>query len=139
MNQERLKILEMLAAGKITATEAEKLIAAIENSDNKAEAQSLKKPLPKYLKIEVKSSSEDEDSENVNIRIPIQLIKSGIKIASLLPKGVNDKVSVALNEKGIDLDINKLKPEDFDELLLQLQDLSIDVDSKKDKVRIFCE
>ena len=46
-----------------------------------------------------------------------------------------------MREKGMNFDINQLKPENLDELIDNLQDLSIDVDKKNRmvKVKVFCE
>jgi hypothetical protein len=40
---------------------------------------------------------------------------------------------------GVDFDINALKPENLEELVEQLNDLTVDVDQERTKVRIFCE
>jgi hypothetical protein len=36
-------------------------------------------------------------------------------------------------------DINQLKPENLEDLIDHLNDLQVDVDQEKTKVRIFCE
>jgi len=44
----------------------------------------------------------------------------------------------ALHDKGMDLNLSALKPEDFEELVANLEDLTVDVEGKK-KVRIYSE
>jgi hypothetical protein len=48
-------------------------------------------------------------------------------------------VNAALHEKGIELDLNQIKPENLEEVLYQLKDLTVDIDDKNNKVRVFCE
>jgi len=126
MSEERRKILEMLGQGKISVDEAEKLLNATANAGKKEI-----KDLPQFLCIKV------DGDQKVNIRVPIQLIRSGIKFASLIPSDVSDRVCDKLRAKGINLD--KLDPEALDSLILSLKDLSIDVDEEKEKVKIYCE
>jgi len=61
-----------------------------------------------------------------------------LKLASFIPKHAQEKVDEALKEKGIGMDINKLKPEDLEELIVNLNDLQVEVEGEE-KVRIFCE
>jgi hypothetical protein len=37
------------------------------------------------------------------------------------------------------LDLNQIKPENLEELVNQLNDLTVDVDQGSNKVRVFCE
>lgn len=144
MNEERKKILNMLSEGKISVDDAEKLMAAIEagtssatTSDNPQTDQEPKQL--KYLCVRVEPKT--EDGEKVNIRIPIGLIKAGVKLASLMPKNVQTKVNDAMDEKGVDmnLDFKKLSSEDSEEFFSILSELSIDIDNEKESVKIFCQ
>jgi hypothetical protein len=47
-------------------------------------------------------------------------------------------VDEALSEKGINMDFSSIKPEDLDEIVTNLKDLTIDVEGKE-TVKIFCE
>lgn len=137
MNEERKKVLEMLANGKITADEAERLLEALENktaetSPQTALAKSLDN-LPQYLFVKVDS----EDGDKVNIRVPLKLVKAGIKLKALLPQDAQDKINVKLSEKGINLE--DFKDENLKDILDALTEFEINVDEKKgDKVRIYC-
>jgi len=135
MSDERRKILEMLSQGKITVEEAEKLLSAVgETGESVLPAQS--KKVPKYLKVDVNSNNGDK----VNVRVPLQLIKAGMKLKSLIPENAQIQITEKLGEKGIHIDLEKMKPEDLDELLVALQELNVDVDSQNgDKVRVYCE
>jgi hypothetical protein len=135
MNEERKKVLQMLAEGKISADEAERLLEALENRISEASpATSLAETgLPKYLFVKVDSTSGDK----VNIRVPMRLIQAGIKLKSLLPLDAQDKINAQLSEKGINLD--DFNTENLKDLLDALTELEVNVDDKKgDKVKIYC-
>ncbi len=137
MNEERKKVLEMLASGKISVDEAERLLAALE--DNAAREKSGGIPgKPKYLRVLVEPKSGAQGGDRVNVRVPINLIRAGLKWASFIPQHSQAKVGDALKEKGIDIDFSNITPEDLDELILNLNDLQVDVDGDE-IVRIYCE
>jgi hypothetical protein len=143
MNEERRKILDMLAEGKISVDEAEKLLAAIsaeEPGQRQSEKDSLigTKSRYKYLRVLVEPGPNSNSGERVNIRVPLKLIRAGLKWAAFMPKHVQGRVDEALNEKGIDMDFSSIKPEDLEEIVTNLNDLTIDVEGKE-TVKIFCE
>jgi hypothetical protein len=138
MNEERLRILNMLAEGKLSATDAEGLLAAM--SDTKAPSPDAQAKLaaPKYLRVQVQEH--DGDNAKVNLRVPFNLIRAGVRLTALLPTGLHEPINKALRENGVDFDISKIKPENLEELVEHLAELTVDVDGGKgDKVRIYCE
>jgi hypothetical protein len=148
MSEEGRRILNMLAEGKITVEEAEKLLVAVAEPAGPAQAPALDgtpspKTRAKYLRVRHEKQGADggDGGERVNIRIPLELLRAGLKLSALLPDEAKAKVGPALRAKGIDLDLKGVKPEDIDELLGALEELTIDVESenKKETVRIFCE
>lgn len=144
MQENRRQILDMLAQGKISAEEAERLLNAVDGAPAANEATVPARAVPRYLRVLVEAD-EDGNGETltkVNIRVPLRLLRAGVKLASLIPPQARDHVNEALHEQGMAFDINQLKPEDLDELVTQLNDLTIDVDKpgkNKVKVRVFCE
>ena len=139
MIEERRKILEMLADGKINVDEAEKLMSALlSNGFDSSKENGAAGPRPKYLRVLVEPAPGNTEADRVNIRVPLKLIKAGLKMASLIPKQAHDKVNDALREKGLEMDFTQIKPEDLEEIVYQLNDLSVDVEGKE-KVRVFCE
>lgn len=98
-----------------------------------------KKAFPKYLRVVVEPGPESVKKEKVNIRVPFQLLRAGIKLASVVPVDVQGKVNAHLKEKGINIDISSITSDNLEELLKHLNDLTVDVDSTEEKVRIFCE
>jgi hypothetical protein len=148
MNEHRRQILQMLSQGKISADEAERLLSAIEEPSAVKSAfgsTSAGKDRPKYLRVQV--DSEDggghDGPTKVNVRVPMQLLRAGVKLAYLIPAAALQKANLAMLEKGIPVDLTQIKPENLEELIEQLNDLTVDVDQKdantKVKVRVFCE
>jgi hypothetical protein len=150
MNEHRHQILEMLSVGKVTTDEAERLIAALEKEPSSgATADGFEpgpKAKPKYLRVVVDDAQSD-GPVHVNVRVPMQLLRAGVKLASLIPPQARDRLNVAMGEHGMMFDLSQVKPENLEELVDQLQDLTVDVDvdengtngKQKTKVRVFCE
>lgn len=139
MSEERKRILEMLAEGKIDVEEAEKLLSAIaESREEPGIGEKTGSARLKYLRVVVEPGPESKTEDKVNIRVPIKLIRAGIKLASLLPNDVQGKVDDALKEKGISLDFSQIKEENMEEIVESLRDLTVDVEGKE-RVRIYCE
>lgn len=139
MNEERRQILEMLSTGKITTDEAERLLAALEQGKPAAPASGAGPTRPKYLRVMVEDRSEKDSKTQVNVRVPMQLLRAGVKLAGLIPLPALNRVNEALNEKGMPVDFSQLKPENLEELVDQLTDLTVDVDQDDAKVKVFCE
>jgi hypothetical protein len=138
MSEERKKVLEMLAAGKISAEEAEKLLdklaaaASSQTAGTESSAGTAAPPAgkPKYLRIVV----DHPGREQVNMRVPLSLVGSGRRLFAVMPQ----RVSARLAEYGIDAGVfSSMKIEDLDEAL---HELNVDVDrADGKKVRIYCE
>ena len=141
MSENRRQILDMLAQGKITAGEAERLLAALEKEPMGAATATIetrRNDRLKYLRVVVDAVDESGPTK-VNIRIPMQLLRAGVRLTSLIPPQARDQVNDAMHKKGIDFDIGKLTPANLEELIEQLNDFQVDVDNERAKVRIFCE
>jgi len=136
MNEERMKILNMLSEGKISAEEADKLIAAISEQNEVANPVG-SNGLPKYLFVHV-NSLDGSKKENVNIKVPMALLKAGVNIASLMPDDVQGEIDNAMDEKGIKFNLSDIKKENLDEFILALRELEVNVDGENERVRIYC-
>jgi len=145
MNEERRQILEMLSSGKITTDEAERLLAALDTppatASSAASSEPGLKPNPKYLRVLVEDRSQrpGKGHTQVNVRVPMQLLRAGVRLASFIPAQAQNRVNDALREQGIQLDLSQLKPENLEELVNQISELTVDVDDDDTKVRVFCE
>lgn len=100
---------------------------------------------PKFLRVVVDSEEDGgrEGPTKVNVRVPMQLLRAGVRLASLIPAQALHRANQAMQEKGLPIDLKQIKPENLEELVEQLNDLTVDVDQKdanaKVKVRVFCE
>jgi hypothetical protein len=158
MNENRRQILEMLASGKITTDEAEKLLAALEPdatvvSNSFANRGSAGKDAPsagsrthaKYLRVQVEadeSMTGMKGATTVNVRVPMQLLRAGVRLAGLIPRQAHDQLDEAFTKHGVPITLSQIKPENLEELIDHLEDLTVDVDGKDGnitKVKVFCE
>jgi len=128
MNEHRRQILQCVTS-QITADEAEQLIAALEKEP---EPGSTPKVKAKFIRVVV-----EDGPTKVNVRVPMQLLRAGVKLASLIPPQARIHVDSALREHGMQIDLSQLKPENLEELIDHLNDLTVDVDDKNSKVRVF--
>jgi hypothetical protein len=133
MSAERMKILEMLAAGKISAADAEKLLdklAEQASSEVKTEERSSSGPKQRFMRIVVDKPGQ----EQVNIRMPLSFMRSGSHLLAVLPPKVNERLA----ELGIDFsaggEMNEKAWADA------VENMNIDIEKGNGKkVRIFCE
>jgi hypothetical protein len=140
MSLETRKILDMLAEGKITPADAEKLLEKLAASPaaNTGQPESCEtdtnngKPV-RFLRIQV----DEPGRKPVNIRMPLAFARAGMSLVGMLPLGLSDK----LKERGIDLDKVRFHTGfGKDENMEVLKQLDLDVDKGDGKkVRIFCE
>jgi hypothetical protein len=143
VTEERRQILEMLAAGKINADEADRLLGALQGEPAATTATTTSvKPAPKFLRVIIDSTNESKKSPvHINVRVPVALLRAGVRLASFIPTNAQDRVNEELHKNGVNFDISQIKPENLNELIDQLTDVSIDIDSTDDdvKIKIFAE
>lgn len=117
MSDERMKILEMIQGGKITAPEGLELLRALDDADLKPVGMA---GSGRFLRIRVSSG---QKNTKVNVNIPLSLLKVVTKFADIGLKFIPADARQEMQKKGIDLsDVN------FDELV-QLIDQGL-VDGK---------
>ncbi len=131
----RREILDMLAKGQITSEEAERLLAALGNSD-----EEIPKKRAKYLRVQVEGNDPRRDGApvRVNIRAPMQLLRAGVRLANLIPSQARSHVNDALHQRGMNVDLSQIVPENVEQILEELGETTIDVNDTV-KVRMFCE
>jgi hypothetical protein len=167
MGENQKKILEMLAAGKISVDEAQRLLSLVgggKTDDQSAEnVRGGAKTGAKYLYVVVEPkpgahwASEPPEPPSppepgrpgvhrgydyhgrVHVRVPFGLIRAGMKLTSLIPPEAADKVNGAMRDKGINFDVRHIKEEDIEGLISALCDSEINVDSDFETVRIYAE
>lgn len=147
MNEETRRILDMLAQGKITVSEAGQLLDAVEgkraNGAPQTEpATAPDKAMPRFCRVTVIEPRGDgaPPSEKVNIRVPFSVVRSGVRLGALLPGLIGEKAKARFREEGIDVDVLKLldQPE-METILRDLGELIVDVNDGKAQVRVRCE
>jgi polyhydroxyalkanoate synthesis regulator phasin len=136
-------VLEMLAAGRITTAEADRLIDALREPAGQQMPDGSDEPSkkPRFLRVMVDAVDAKEGPIKVNVRVPIMLLRAGVRLASLIPVRAQERVNEALREQGVDIDITKIKPENLNELIDELRDLAVDVGNEREdlKIKVFTE
>ena len=141
MSEDRARILNLLAEGKISADEAATLLDAVQSPAEEPAATgaptlSEVKGMPKFLYVKIVSVDED----NVDVKVPLSLVRSGLKLTSLIPPQAMNQINDSMSEHGMSLDFSNLKTEDIDELIMGLREMEVNVNSANgDNVRVFCE
>jgi hypothetical protein len=145
-----MRILNMLAEGKITVEEAERLLEALGTRAGatagaitgggtaepavKGDPGPLIEALPKYLYVKVLAANGD----NVDVKVPVALVRSGLKLTSLIPSDAMGQINDSMSEHGMSIDFSNLTPQDIDELVEALRETEITVDAENgDKVRVY--
>ena len=145
MSEDRRSILTLLSEGKITPDEADRLLSALDREParalpgGEAPGPEHNRPKPKYLRVAVDTGDGHDGPTKVNIRVPMQLLRAGVRLSSIIPPHARERVNEAMARNGVPFDINAVRPENLEELVEQLNDLTVDVDQERTKVRIFCE
>ncbi|HEY5432951.1 MAG TPA: hypothetical protein VIL06_06040 [Coriobacteriia bacterium] len=146
MNEDRKRILDMLAEGKITSDQAEMLIdslgAPAEPVPAPAPSPSAGWPsgpsaggTPKFMYVKVRSSGKD----TVDVKIPLALLRAGLKLTSLIPPQAMEQINESMAASGMSIDFNNLKPEDIEEVIESLREMEVNIVSTDgDNVRVFC-
>lgn len=135
MNEERKRILEMIASGKITAEEGEKLLDALGATGADAPKAGGDKKNAKFMYVKVVSAQND----NVDVKVPLGLVRAGMRLTSLIPPQAMDHINESMKQHGMSLDFANLKKDDIEELISGLTEMEVNVNSKNgDNVRVFC-
>ncbi len=110
MNEEKIRILEMVQEGKITADEGVELLKVLEEPDR---AQSLDgKSNKRFMRVRVTS----EKGMKVNINLPLGLLKIASKLCDMGMAFIPSATRKELESKGIDL-----TQIDFQEIIYQVE------------------
>ena len=133
MSDERKKVLSMVAEGTLAVEDGERLLSKLAGPVGGGTtwgSRDAASSTPRYLRIIVDGT----DGNKVNIRVPLGLLRTGIRLSTMVPRVAGER----LKANGVDL--SHLSSLAGDELIEELRDLKIDVDSPDgDKVRVFCE
>ncbi len=89
MSEERMRILKMIAEGKISPEEADELLESLDQPV----PENRKEDRPRFIKIRV----EEHGEEKVNISLPLMLVKS---FMNFIPSEARNK----MEDKNIDIE-----------------------------------
>ncbi|HWQ72932.1 MAG TPA: hypothetical protein VN370_11525 [Desulfitobacteriaceae bacterium] len=138
MSSERLKVLEMIQEGKITAAEGMDLLKAIEESEPEVNSAGLTLA-NRFLRVRV----EGEKTPKVNVNIPMNLIRSVTKLANVAMAFIPPEAKGEINNRGINLELL------LNELIQELEHgvpngklVDVDVDDPREgrmKVEVFVD
>ncbi len=137
MSAETRKVLEMLAEGKITPDDADKLLEKLSAhpSTEPKPAESTASPSnppskPRFLRIAIDKPGEKQ----VNVRVPLAFARTGSHLLAVLPLRVREKLA----EQGIDLsEAGPFDPKKWESLA---EDTAIEIEKGNGKkVKVFCE
>jgi hypothetical protein len=147
MSAETKKVLEMLAAGKISAEDAERLLDKLSGAAASTDAPGMAgsqasgssgptagttagAQRPKYVHVQVERPGRDD----VHVRVPISSLRGGVHWMAFLPLRVADKLS----QYGIDFGcLDKMNDEQFRQTMDRI---NLDVQEQSGKrVRIYAE
>lgn len=106
MSEERKKILNMVAEGKLTPEEADRLLGALKESEGKA----------KFFHVRV--YNKNNDKTKVKIDIPIGVLKLASKIGTAFKGVVPEGFKVNIHGKEISMD--EFTPEMIDKIVEEI-------------------
>lgn len=140
MNENSRRVLEMLSEGKVSVDEAERLLSLVDEEPETTTA--VQPPAPpqagsarRYLRVTVDS----DDDEHIDVRVPLALIKAGVKLHTLLPAQATTGINTALQDNGINVDIDNLRTEDLEPFIDALSEIEVNIQDGDEKVRVYCE
>jgi len=144
MSDDRRRVLDLLAQGRISVDEAEQLVSVMaeprgEKAGGAAGPASAPdaESKPRFLRIEVlKAGDSDRPGKAVNIRVPVPFMRSGLRLGAVIPGFASERMQRHLRERGVDVDLEKLDFARLDAMLSELGEMTIDVDNGRKQVRL---
>lgn len=141
MTGDRRRLLDLLAEGRITPDEAERLLDALDVASAARGAPS--GPAPRRpitgIRIELNADEPETSPSRADLRIPLALVRAGVRFGALIPQETRERVNLALRREGAPFDIADLSPESLEALVAALAERPIDIRHPGGRVRISCE
>ena len=139
MTTETRQVLDLLAQGKVSVDEAERLLRALDDSGAPAAAEPAKGPRWVRIAIDRKVPA-GSPARVVNLRMPVSIVRAGIKLGSLIPGGAFAAAGCPDDSAdGVRLKLLKIDPAQLESILADMGELTIDADDGKAQIRIWCE
>ena len=127
MGEELIRVLKMIESGVITSEEGQKLIQAMQKSEQKV-ARVNSHSIGRFLRLDILSTEEGE-KETVQINFPLNLAKAVLKMG-IVQKQLNAKVG-----ENVNLDIEEILALIDSEVMGDL----MTIDTKDAKIRIWID
>lgn len=127
MSEELIRVLKMIESGVITSEEGQKLIEAMQKSEQKV-ARVNSHSIGRFLRVDILSTEEGE-KETVQINFPLNLAKAVLKMG-IVQKQLNAKFGEKVN-----LDIEEILALIDSEVIGNL----MTIDTKDAKIRIWID
>ncbi|MDD6761589.1 MAG: hypothetical protein PUD99_09255 [Turicibacter sp.] len=127
MSEELMRVLKMIESGIITSEEGQKLIQAMQKSEQKV-ARVNSHSIGRFLRVDILSTEEGE-KETVQINFPLNLAKAVLKMG-IVQKQLNAKVG-----ENVNLDIEEILALIDSEVIGNL----MTIDTKDAKIRIWID
>jgi len=88
-----------------------------------------------------KDRGDARQPKQVNIRVPLQLLRAGVRLQGVIPAKTRANLTAALAEKGVDIDLDKLKADHLEAFIDTLTHTTIDLESDDghSRVKVGCE
>ena len=140
MSNETKRVLEMVAAGRITVEEGERLLAALgAGQPAAAPSAEIERPAPRFLCMEAGSTPQSGKDESFRMRVPLDLVRAGIKMRALIPEAKRAKINERLREKGIEGDVFEMSNEQIETLIRSLGELEMEGGDSDGGFRLYLE
>ena len=145
MSDEARRVLDLVAQGKITVDDAQQLLGALGAPAAAAGAapprqDAATRPKPKWVRIAIhKSGREGRQDKDVNIRVPLAIVRTGMRLGSLIPGAAGEQVQARMRERGLDIDFSKLDANAIETVIREIGDTNIEIDDGRSQVRISLE
>src|SRR3954469_151647 len=98
MSAETQKVLEMVAAGKVTPADADRLLEKLSHSAPEEPSAAPESPVTKAARRFLRITIDKPGRDPVNIRVPLSFLRTGMAW-TVLPKAVRE----GLEERGVNL------------------------------------
>lgn len=131
MSEERKKILNMVAEGKLTPEEADRLLGALKETQEKA----------RFFHVRV--YNQDRTKPRVKVDIPVSVLKLASKIGTAF-KGMVPEGS-KVNVHGKELSLDEFTPEMIDKILAEISEggkytlVEVEDEEKDEFVEVYIE
>ena len=139
MDNERIKILDMLQSGKVTSSEALELLKALDLDGNQERIYPTSKFANRFFRVRV-----DGEKTKVNVNVPLNLVKATSRLIGSSMKFIPEEARREMAKKGIDL--SQLDMEELirtiDEELVNGKIVDVEVDDPKEgrmKVEVYVD